>query len=643
MPERRRPGATDGGELQVEEAAAGGNEQDSAVLADEEVAERRQTRRKKAEAAGHVETVAKKTRNRRQQVDHAEVQAEQASGHSLQDGAASSSTLTAPSCANAKTRPQVVAGDERSGQVCGEFRTPGPAAPPAHGGESNVKRRTRRKDEEDDAAAAAAPQEAAAAASASDAAGLVVEVEEDAPAEPRKKRARKQLRGDAAEANAQEDQEVELAADVELGGEARRKRNKKRKLVAADSEGRPRQGEPQDLAEEQQQTAAAPIEDLAGIEPDGEVAAEQAKKRKRRRPRAEGAAGEAQDVGEEDAQQQEATPAPDTAAAPPVEGAGAAGNRRKKKKQKVLEAPPPAELPPPAATGGDEQELPAEAEPESKKRRRKDSEAEADLRPEAPEAAAAGTTEAGKSPSSAPAKECVATEGGAAGLKVCARLPTTLDKPAIWKLFEDRCGAVTDVHLLRDWYTWAFRGVGFITFKEAQGLQAALNLDGTDLGGQKIRVNLAVDKTPAKGKCEGKGSSYGKGGKGQGQSKGTGKGRGIAIMAVSDIPPPEPNCPGVLVRGLSIAVTEADLEELFRSCSKGPTRVRLFKDRQTGESKGKAFVDFDGDPAGSQAAMRHDGKHLKGRRVHVEYGMPREERAAGAQPSQEDGVTGEGP
>jgi len=223
--------------------------------------------------------------------------------------------------------------------------------------------------------------------------------------------------------------------------------------------------------------------------------------------------------------------------------------------------------------------------------------------------------------------------------KVCAaRLPQDMDKPAIWRHFQ-KCGTIHDVHLIFDWYTWASRGVSFITFEDSAGVQAALELDGSEISGHKIRVNLAVDKDASTGKgaaSEGKGKGKGKGKgytpSGKGASKGKGKGRGyhsggdavaVPVMAVGDVPDPEPSCPGVMIRHLSYAATEADLQAVFKACGKGPSRVRLLTDKSTGESKGKAFVDFDDDLAGSAAAVRKNGQDLKGRRMTIEYARPR--------------------
>ena len=54
-------------------------------------------------------------------------------------------------------------------------------------------------------------------------------------------------------------------------------------------------------------------------------------------------------------------------------------------------------------------------------------------------------------------------------------------------------GDVTDTHIVTDRETGRSKGFAFITFAEASGAEAALKLDGTDLGGRQIRVNLAKE------------------------------------------------------------------------------------------------------------------------------------------------------
>ena len=56
-------------------------------------------------------------------------------------------------------------------------------------------------------------------------------------------------------------------------------------------------------------------------------------------------------------------------------------------------------------------------------------------------------------------------------------------------------GTVTEAKVISDRDTGRSRGFGFVTFGEAQDASAAIKaLDGSELDGRTIRVNLAQDK-----------------------------------------------------------------------------------------------------------------------------------------------------
>ena len=69
------------------------------------------------------------------------------------------------------------------------------------------------------------------------------------------------------------------------------------------------------------------------------------------------------------------------------------------------------------------------------------------------------------------------------------------------------------------------------------------------------------------------------------------------------------------VGNLSYDVSEQDLEGLFKEFGE-ISSVRLIKDRETGRSKGFAFVEFS-NSSEVQAALKLDGEEFKGRRIKV--------------------------
>lgn len=58
-----------------------------------------------------------------------------------------------------------------------------------------------------------------------------------------------------------------------------------------------------------------------------------------------------------------------------------------------------------------------------------------------------------------------------------------------------RIGAITEAKVINDRETGRSRGFGFVTFQNANDAQEAVNqLDGTELDGRTIKVNIAQDK-----------------------------------------------------------------------------------------------------------------------------------------------------
>eukprot|EP00933_Yihiella_yeosuensis_P036793 TRINITY_DN3058_c0_g1_i2.p1 TRINITY_DN3058_c0_g1~~TRINITY_DN3058_c0_g1_i2.p1 ORF type:complete len:331 (-),score=103.25 TRINITY_DN3058_c0_g1_i2:240-1232(-) len=109
-------------------------------------------------------------------------------------------------------------------------------------------------------------------------------------------------------------------------------------------------------------------------------------------------------------------------------------------------------------------------------------------------------------------------------------------------------------------------------------------------------------------------------GKGKGKSKSKGKAQPFALMALGNGQAPDGGI-GVMVRSLSFDATEDDLKEVFSKCGDGPTRVKLLVDKNSGQSKGKAFIDF-ADKTSAEKAMELQGNLLKGRELWIEFSKP---------------------
>jgi len=90
-------------------------------------------------------------------------------------------------------------------------------------------------------------------------------------------------------------------------------------------------------------------------------------------------------------------------------------------------------------------------------------------------------------------------------------------------------GEIVDCKVIRDRDTGKSRGFGFVTFADADAAQAAINdLNGADLDGRNIRVDIAQERSGGGGGGGGRGGGgYGGGGsRGGGGGYGGGGGRG---------------------------------------------------------------------------------------------------------------------
>ena len=83
----------------------------------------------------------------------------------------------------------------------------------------------------------------------------------------------------------------------------------------------------------------------------------------------------------------------------------------------------------------------------------------------------------------------------------------------------------------------------------------------------------------------------------------------------------------IFVGNLSYQTTENDLAALFEQAGQVES-VNIITDRDTGRSKGFAFVEMAGDEA-EKAIAQFNGAELNGRSLTVNEARPREERSGG--------------
>jgi RNA recognition motif-containing protein len=78
----------------------------------------------------------------------------------------------------------------------------------------------------------------------------------------------------------------------------------------------------------------------------------------------------------------------------------------------------------------------------------------------------------------------------------------------------------------------------------------------------------------------------------------------------------------LFVGNLSFQTTESDLRELFAPLGQ-ITRVHMAMDRETGRSRGFAFVEMPNDDEAKRAMAALDGKELGGRNIKVNEARPK--------------------
>ena len=83
------------------------------------------------------------------------------------------------------------------------------------------------------------------------------------------------------------------------------------------------------------------------------------------------------------------------------------------------------------------------------------------------------------------------------------------------------------------------------------------------------------------------------------------------------------------VGNVSFNSTEADLEEAFSQDSREVKSVAIILDRETGRSRGFAFVEMGSESDAQAAIQAMDGYELDGRRLRVNEAQERQPRRGG--------------
>lgn len=84
----------------------------------------------------------------------------------------------------------------------------------------------------------------------------------------------------------------------------------------------------------------------------------------------------------------------------------------------------------------------------------------------------------------------------------------------------------------------------------------------------------------------------------------------------------------LFIGGLSYGVDDQSLRDAFSNFG-DVTEARVITDRDSGRSRGFAFVSFSNDESAAEAMSGMDGKELQGRNIRVSYATERAPRTGG--------------
>jgi len=90
----------------------------------------------------------------------------------------------------------------------------------------------------------------------------------------------------------------------------------------------------------------------------------------------------------------------------------------------------------------------------------------------------------------------------------------------------------------------------------------------------------------------------------------------------------------LFVGNMHFGTTEGDLRALFEQFGE-VTRLQVMTDRDTGRSRGFAFVDMADDQAAAKAVAALNGKEVNGRTLNVNEARPKTEGSGGTRKKRE--------
>nr|GMD55883.1 protein gar2 [Ipomoea batatas] len=171
--------------------------------------------------------------------------------------------------------------------------------------------------------------------------------------------------------------------------------------------------------------------------------------------------------------------------------------------------------------------------------------------------------------------------------------------------FFEGCGTITEVDCMTFPDTGKFRGIAIINFKTEAAAKRALALDGSDMGGLFLKIKPHNSSRVNKG-----------------------------VNKVSNFSPAVVEGYNRIYAGnLSWEITEDDLRKLFSDCH--ITAIRFGEDKETGEFKCYAHVDFADGPS-LNTALKLDQTIVCGRPVRISCAVAKKGAVTKSRSTQSD-------
>lgn len=181
-------------------------------------------------------------------------------------------------------------------------------------------------------------------------------------------------------------------------------------------------------------------------------------------------------------------------------------------------------------------------------------------------------------------------------------MPYYITEDDIHEFFKE-CGTIAELDCMTFLDTGKFKGIAFITFRTDEAAQRALALDGADMGGRFLKIEICKIRPREPTKKD----------------------------VYKEPPKKHEGCLSAYIGNLSWDVTEKELRKFFKGCK--IDAIRFATNKETGEFRGFGHVDF-ADDESLEAAMKHDQMPILDRPLKIAYSVPPKNKPVDGRPAQ---------